>query len=428
MVSIDPQRVLIDIHNIPTSNETTKSPASALPEFLEGLEIHDPNFQAWLGEQRNYWSSVSNIPPTKSDPEPTSQRTVLVATPSKPITHSAQSNVVPLHGTEMDHRAPLANFASSDRTFSGSADRAPNSAPQMSDINRQTGIAVLPFDNRTDEDGTRYQCEGFTGDLIDRLSRLRWLDVISHASTTALSEEISDPCEVGKRLGVGYVLEGELRRADEGLVANMRLINSNNGFNVWSGKYQISENNTLASIDGIAMELVGLLDARIDVAEQSKAQMLARGDMNFISLIWRARWYLNRLTRGDMQKSYDLLQQAIALQPNSPEALIQMTWWQLTHVWTKRGNKTQITALRNMAQKPSSQMVPTDGDMRWPGLPRSGCAARTRRACCLLRRCRSTPVWPMLIRSWAAATICQTVPKTPFSPFIRPCGLVPMTN
>jgi TolB-like protein len=261
--------------------------------FLEGLDIPgEDGFEDWLREQRAKSEAEVQAEPVKQ----------MVQTHAKPET---------------------------TKTFSA-----------------LPALAVLPFENLTGDPDQDFVAEGISEDLIDRLSRLRWLPIIARSSSFAVRE--TDPKAAGELLGARYLLEGRMRKQAGANMLSASLVDCETGSTLWSNKL------TLDATDAFGELLTGLttaLGAKIDQAEQSRALGKPQSDLNVRELIWRGRWHLNRFTAQDSEKAKACIAEALAREPSSPEAIIQMTWANLWDLWAQRGSDDEIRVIRQMAQK-----------------------------------------------------------------------------
>jgi TolB-like protein len=207
-------------------------------------------------------------------------------------------------------------------------------------------LAVLPFENLTGDPDQDFVAEGISEDLIDRLSRLRWLPIIARSSSFAVRE--TDPKIAGELLGARYLLEGRMRKQAGANTLSASLVDCETGSTLWSNKL------ALDATDAFGELLTGLttaLGAKIDQVEQARALGKPQSDLNVRELIWRGRWHLNRFTAEDSDKAKACIAEALAREPSSPEAIIQMTWANLWDLWAQRGSDDEIRVIRQMAQK-----------------------------------------------------------------------------
>ena len=212
-------------------------------------------------------------------------------------------------------------------------------------------LAILPFANLTEDEAHDYLCEGLSEDLIDRLSRLRWLPVIARSSSFAFASDRVDPRVIGQKLHAKYVLEGRLKRKRDGLSIAVSLSDAVTGYSLWSHRVPLPPDRSQDALDPIVAELVGVLDAQIDYAEQVRARGNRQNRLEFNDLIWRGRWHLNRLTRADSAMAQQLFEQALELEPESPEAIIQQTFCMGWSLWARRGSDAEVAEMRQLAHR-----------------------------------------------------------------------------
>ena len=213
-------------------------------------------------------------------------------------------------------------------------------------------LAILPFANLTEDATHDYLCEGLSEDLIDRLSRLRWLPVIARSSSFAFASDRVDPRLIGQKLHAKYVLEGRLKRSSgSDYVVGVSLSDATSGYSLWSHRMPLPPDRSQDALDPIVAELVGVLDAQIDYAEQVRARGNRQNRLEFNNLIWRGRWHLNRLTRSDSETARQLFEQALELEPESPEAIIQQTFCLGWSLWARRGGDAEVAEMRQLAHR-----------------------------------------------------------------------------
>lgn len=243
------------------------------------------------------------------------------------------------------------------RPVLAAAVEAPEVAAGFSD---RPALAILPFANLTEDATHDYLCEGLSEDLIDRLSRLRWLPVIARSSSFAFASDRVDPRLVGQKLHAKYVLEGRLKRSKGGYAVTVSLSDAMTGYSLWSHRVPLPPDRSQDALDPIVAELVGVLDAQIDHAEQVRARGNRQNRLEFNNLIWRGRWHLNRLTRSDSEMARQLFEQALELEPDSHEAIIQQTFCLGWALWARRGGDAEVAEMRQLAHR-SIVADPDDG-------------------------------------------------------------------
>jgi TolB-like protein len=283
-------------------------------EFLEGLDIAgEDGFEEWLREQRGVLARETknrNTQPSGSARQ---------AEPDVPATVP----LLPAHIIDTS-QPPLG--------FEGSP-----------------ALAVMPFVNMTGDSEHDYLAEGISEELIDRLSRIRWLPVIARSSSFSFPDG-TDRRLVGKSLGAKYLLEGRLRRDRDTYLIAASLIDAANGHTVWAQRFALQSLTSRDSFEQFVTELVAHLETRIDHAEQIRTRSKRQDNFTVSDLIWRGRWHLNRLTRADSEMAQKLFAEALALDPDSPEALIQSTFALGWAIWAGRQPKERVFEMRKLAQ------------------------------------------------------------------------------
>jgi TolB-like protein len=220
----------------------------------------------------------------------------------------------------------------------------------------------LNFANLTGDPDEAYFAEGFKQELINRLSRLRWLAVIAGDSGSARGATISN--QDAKGLGVRYLLDGTIRTAGDLTLIDVTLYESTRAQVVWSKRLEIARSVIGTALDECLRELVAHLGAKIDFGEQSSARERQPSSANVTDLLWRGRWHLNRLQHADSDKAWELFAKALALDPHSPEALINLTHALAWAIWTGRQPAQRVHEMRRLAQQ-SMHADPCDGRAYW---------------------------------------------------------------
>jgi len=206
--------------------------------------------------------------------------------------------------------------------------RAPTPAPtptsSLTAVSHETAIAVLPFVcTPTDE----YLAIGILEDLIDTLSSTASLRVrpAGHARDTQ-----SDPRATGRDLGVEHMVTGSLRRTPTGLRLSARLISVADGFQIWAQRIDCSESEVLSVSDQIAHGIAQALSTR---AAPAPDQI----DPRAVDLYLRARAELRRFWGEHVENATQLLEQAVAYAPTSPQILSALAF-AAVQTWIRRGN------------------------------------------------------------------------------------------
>ena len=133
-------------------------------------------------------------------------------------------------------------------------------------------IAVLPFSNLSSDPAQEYFAEGVVEEIITTLSRMRWLFVIARNSSFTYNSQTADVHQVGRQLGVRYVLQGSVRRAAKNVRISARLIDAASSVHLWSGRFEGELNNIFDLQDQVATSVVGAIAPELQRAEIERAR------------------------------------------------------------------------------------------------------------------------------------------------------------
>ena len=175
-------------------------------------------------------------------------------------------------------------------------------------------IAVLPFANMSADPEQEYFCEGLAEELIDALARLDGLRVVARTSAFQFRGRGHDLREVGDRLNVKTVLEGSVRKAGNRLRVNAQLINAEDGYHLWSERYDRDLDDVFAVQDDIARSVVEKLRVKLLGAADALLVKPSTDDLEAYDLYLRGRFYLDRMPDGP-RKGIQYFVQATAKAP-----------------------------------------------------------------------------------------------------------------
>jgi adenylate cyclase len=197
------------------------------------------------------------------------------------------------------------------RRASGPSEEDQASALPLPD---RPSIAVLPFDNLSDDPEEEYFADGLTDDLITDLSQLSGLFVIARDSAFTYKQQPVDVREVARELGVRYVLEGTVRRAGERIRINAQLIDGTTGGHVWAERYDRDYADIFAVQDQVLEEIVGALSVQLTESEQTQVTRLPTRSLEAYDFYLRAEQELhNPAVETGLFRALELYQKAISL-------------------------------------------------------------------------------------------------------------------
>jgi TolB-like protein/Tfp pilus assembly protein PilF/predicted Ser/Thr protein kinase len=175
-------------------------------------------------------------------------------------------------------------------------------------------LAVLPFDNATGDESLGYLGDGISESLINTLSRLPELKVISRRSAFAFKGEDQDPPEIGRRLGVDALVLGRLAQRGDELAISAELVDVRDDTQVWGARYRRPADDVMAVEREIASTIAGTLRRRLSGEDEERLARRATSDPEAYRLYLKGREFLVGSQR-EMDRSVESFRQAIARDP-----------------------------------------------------------------------------------------------------------------
>jgi len=224
----------------------------------------------------------------------------------------------------------------------------------------EPSIAVLPFANLSPEPED-YFSDGLTEEIIHALSSVPGLRVVARTSAFALKHRNADVRHVGQALSVGYVLEGSIRKSNQALRVTVQLVNTADGYQLWSRRYERNVGDVFAVQDDIAREIVELLRATTGIRPPTVPTAPTR-NFEAYSLYLEGRYHLNRQTRGSLQRAIDCFQLALDQSPRYAPAFSGMAVaWLYLGVFASRAPREAMPKAQEAAAR-ALEIDPQNGD------------------------------------------------------------------
>jgi adenylate cyclase len=176
-------------------------------------------------------------------------------------------------------------------------------------------IAVLAFDNLSGDPAQEYFSDGMAEDIIMQLSRGHALFVIARGSSFTYRGRAVDVKQVGRELGVRYVLEGSVRRAGERVRINAQLVESETGNHIWAERYDRSLADVFAVQDEISAAVAAAIGPAVADAEMQRAMRRPPKSIGAWELYQRGMWHLAKLDPTANDEARGLFERAIELDP-----------------------------------------------------------------------------------------------------------------
>lgn len=199
-------------------------------------------------------------------------------------------------------------------------------------------IAVLPFVNLSGDADQDYFADGMVEDIITALSHIRWLFVIARNSSFAYKGRTSDVKQIGRELGVRYVLEGSIRRAANRVRITGQLIDAGTGGHLWAERYEGALDDVFELQDRITESVVGAIAHELERAEIERARRKPTESLDAYDHFLRGMASFHAGSPANIDHAVACFQQAIALDPEYASAYGMVAWclfWRRLNGWTQ---------------------------------------------------------------------------------------------
>jgi len=187
-------------------------------------------------------------------------------------------------------------------------------------------IAVLAFENLSGDTEQEYFADGIAEDLITELSRLRWLQVTARNSSFTYKGQSVDLRQVGRDLGVRYVVEGSVRKGGERVRITAQLIDTATGNHIWAERYDRELSDIFALQDEITETLVAALQTELGEFERERAHRKPPESLDAWEFYQRGMWHIWQLNPKDLAEAFRLFQRAGDLDPNFAQAFAALAY------------------------------------------------------------------------------------------------------
>lgn len=176
-----------------------------------------------------------------------------------------------------------------------------------------SAIAVLPFADMSPDRDQDYLCEGLAEELINALTQIDGLRVVSRTTSFQFRGAGADIREVGRHLGVGTLLEGSVRKADDRLRVTVQLIEVATGFHRWSQRFDRKLDDVFAIQDEIAESVANSLRGNVLSGREKQSLLRPQTGAEAYEYYLRGRHHLPRMTQPDLERSGEMFERAIEL-------------------------------------------------------------------------------------------------------------------
>jgi adenylate cyclase len=203
--------------------------------------------------------------------------------------------------------------------------RAP-ARPRELALPDKPSIVVLPFDNMSAEPGQDFLADGIVEAVTAALSCIKSFFVIARSSAFTYKGRATDARAIGKELGVAYLLEGSVQKVGNRLRIIVQLIETEGGAHVWSSRYDGTVDEFFDLQDRITQQIAGALQPSIRLAEIERSRRRRPQDLGSYDFTMRAMPHVWALEKEESAKALELLDKALAIDPEYPLALALTGW------------------------------------------------------------------------------------------------------
>jgi TolB-like protein len=242
--------------------------------------------------------------------------------------------------------------------FNQDADPARPALPLLD----RPAIAVLPFTNMTDDPTQDYFSDGISEDIITALSKLRWFFVIARNSSFIYKGRSVHLKQVADELGVGYVVEGSVRKVGPRVRITAQLNDATNGSHVWAERYDRDLADVFAVQDEITEAIVAAIEPQLFAAENFRARRKPPDSMDAWDLLMRALSHYWRVTRQDNVVAQALLEKATAIDPHYGQAFGVLA---TSHTFSAHMGWEDMAAMAPIAERAAAAAILADREDPW---------------------------------------------------------------
>ncbi len=227
-------------------------------------------------------------------------------------------------------------------------------------VNDKPSIAVLPFTNMSGDQEQEYFSDGITEDIITELSRFRSLFVIARNSSFQYRDKSVDVRRAGRELGVRYLVEGSVRRANDRVRITAQLLEAETGAHLWADRYDRSLDDIFAVQDEVTRAIVAAIPRMINEAQVEQGRRRPMAQLTAYDLVLRGEWHGNHGDASGNPEARALFEQALAIDPDSARAHANLAY-QLAYAVFQSGFQIELL-LKRARHHAERALALDDGD------------------------------------------------------------------
>jgi TolB-like protein/Tfp pilus assembly protein PilF len=235
-------------------------------------------------------------------------------------------------------------------------------APSGLPVLDRPAIAVLPFANMSGETEQEYFSDGISEDIITALSKLRWFFVIARNSSFVYKGKAVHMKQVAEELGVGYVVEGSVRKSGDRVRITAQLNDVATGSHIWAERYDRGLADVFAVQDEITEAIVAAIEPQLYAAENFRAQRKPPDSLDAWDLVMRALSHFWRITRQDNMVAQALLEKATVIDPGYGQAYGVLA---TTHAFGGHLGWEDLGVTASVAERAATAAIRADSEDPW---------------------------------------------------------------
>lgn len=246
------------------------------------------------------------------------------------------------------------------------AETGPDAEPSWRAGPRLPAIAVLPFTNMSGEPEQDYFADGICEEIITTLSRMSGLFVIARNSSFTYKGRAIDVRRVGEELGVGYVLEGSVRRSRDRLRIAGQLVDAVSGAHLWSDRFDGDLQDVFALQERVADSVAAAIEPTLQQAEIGRLGRTAPSRLDAYELLLRANAHLSAFTGAGMEAALACLSEALVAEPDYASAMAATAYCRAQchfQGWAEQDDRARSQAV-DLAWR-AVERAPGDAQVLW---------------------------------------------------------------
>ncbi len=202
-----------------------------------------------------------------------------------------------------------------------------HSTAQSAPTAAKPSVAVLPLQNLSAEPDSAYFSDGMTDEITTKLAKIEGIDVASHSTVAALKTTDKSAGEIGKALGVRYLLEGSVRKAGEQVRINVQLIDSTSGFQVWADDFTGEMKDVFSLQEQTALKIAQSLNLKLSPKEEEAIQHRYTGNPQAYDAYLRGQALVQYPDDpAKLEAARRAYEESLRSDPNYPLALAGLSW------------------------------------------------------------------------------------------------------